>query len=314
MPLPSDETLITLSNDLIAQFKGIFGDHQGFRPAHARGVLLTGVFTPTPEAAKLSSAPHFTKPSTTVTARFSSSTGIPNIPDTDPNANPRGFAVRFNLAEHVHTDIVSHSTPGFPTRTGAEFLEFLKALATSPPDAPHPNPVEAFLGSHPGALAFVQAPKPFPSSFGREAYFGVSAFKFTNAEGVTKFARYQIVPDAGVDNLDEAGLKDKGPNYLFDEVPQHIAKGPISFHLHAQIANDGDVTDDATIKWPEDRAIVNLGKITLDAVVTDNDKEQKKIIYDPIPRVQGIEPSEDPLFELRAALYLISGRQRRAAP
>jgi catalase len=45
----------------------------------------------------------------------------------------------------------------------------------------------------------------------------------------------------------------------------------------------------------------------------NNDKEQKYIIMDPIPRVQGIEPSDDPLLELRAALYLISGRQRRAA-
>ena len=38
------------------------------------------------------------------------------------------------------------------------------------------------------------------------------------------------------------------------------------------------------------------------------------IIFDPIPRVDGIEPSNDPLFELRAAIYLLSGRRRRAAP
>ena len=72
-----------------------------------------------------------TQPSTPVTVRFSNSTGVPLIPDNDPNANPRGFAIRFNLAEHVHTDIVSHSTDSFPTRTGQEFLEFLKALASS---------------------------------------------------------------------------------------------------------------------------------------------------------------------------------------
>jgi catalase len=29
--------------------------------------------------------------------------------------------------------------------------------------------------------------------------------------------------------------------------------------------------------------------------------------------VDGIEASDDPLFELRAAVYLISGRRRRAA-
>src|SRR5882762_5297791 len=103
MPLPTNQKLIDLSNELIAQFDAIFGQHPGFRPAHARGIMLTGVFTPTKDAAALSSAPHFTKSEPTpITVRFSSSTGIPEIPDTHPNANPRGFAVRFNLGEHVH--------------------------------------------------------------------------------------------------------------------------------------------------------------------------------------------------------------------
>ena len=48
-------------------------------------------------------------------------------------------------------------------------------------------------------------------------------------------------------------------------------------------------------------------------VVPDNAKEQKQIIYDPIPRVEGIDTSDDPLLEMRAAIYLISGRERRAA-
>jgi hypothetical protein len=38
--------------------------------------------------------------------------------------------------------------------------------------------------------------------------------------------------------------------------------------------------------------------------------QQKRIIFDPIPRVDGIEPSEDPLLELRAAIYLLSGRRQ----
>ena len=37
-------------------------------------------------------------------------------------------------------------------------------------------------------------------------------------------------------------------------------------------------------------------------------------VFDPIPRLDGIEPSDDPLLELRAAVYLISRRRRRIAP
>jgi catalase len=36
MPLPSDEKLIQLGNELIKQSDAIFGLHPGFRPAHAR--------------------------------------------------------------------------------------------------------------------------------------------------------------------------------------------------------------------------------------------------------------------------------------
>ncbi|KAJ6621881.1 catalase related subgroup domain-containing protein [Mycena sp. CBHHK59/15] len=306
MPLPSDQKLITLSEEIIAQFDAIFGLHPGFRPAHARGIMLTGTFTPTSEAAALSSAPHFNQASTPITVRFSSSTGIPLVPDTDPNANPRGFGLRFNLGEHVHTDIVGHSAPAFPTRTGEEFLEFLRALAG--------GTVADFLGSHPAAMAFVQTPKPFPASFACEGYFALHAFKFTNSEGVARFGRYTIIPDAGLEHLDNAAVNSKSESYLFDELPPRVAQGPITFNLLAQIANDGDVTDDVTVHWSKDRATVNLGKLTLTALVADNAHEQKKIIFDPIPRVQGIEPSDDPLFEFRAALYLISGRRRRAAP
>ena len=314
MPLPSDQKLVTLSEDLIAQFDTIFGLHPGFRPAHARGILLTGSFTASADAATLSNAPHFTQPSTPITVRFSSSTGIPLVPDNDPNANPRGFAVRFHLGEHVHTDIIGHSTPSFPTRTGAEFLEFFRALASSGPSVASPTPIEAFLGSHPAALAFVQTPKPPPTSFAREGYFGLHAIKFINGKGAIRFGRYSIVPDAGVEHLDEDAVKSKTPSFLFDELPQRIAHGPISFQLHVQLANEGDTVDDVTVHWPEDRTVINLGKLTLNTVVADNDREQKHIIFDPIPRIQGIEPSDDPLLELRAATYLISGRRRRAAP
>jgi catalase len=314
MPLPSDEKIIALSQDILKQFDTIFGLHPGFRPAHAKGLMLTGTFTPSPEASSLTRAPHITRDSTPVTVRFSNSTGIPVIPDNDPNANPRGLAIRFNLAEHVHTDIVSHSTDGFPVKTGQEFLELLRAIATTDSSKPSPTPIEIFLGGHPKALEFVQTPKPFPSSFARETYFGVSAMRFTNNDGVSRFGRYRITPDAGNDYLDDATAQSKDPNFLFDELAARITKSPISFQLFVQVGKDGDVVDDATVHWPAERPLLPLGKIVLDRPVPDNAHEQKKIIFDPIPRVDGIEPSDDPLLELRAAIYLLSGRRRRQAP
>ena len=313
MPLPSDEKLVALANDILAQFDQIFGLNPGFRPAHAKGTMLTGVFTPAPNAKDLSRAPHFIRENTPVSVRFSNSTGIPMIPDNDPNADPRGLAIRFHLADRVHTDIVSHSTDGFPAHNGGEFLDLLRALATTKPDSPHPNPIEVFLGSHPAALAFVQTPKPAPSSFARETYFGVTAMHFTNRDGVSRYGRYRIVPEAGNDPLSAEAAAAKGPNYLFDELATRIAEGPIKFKIVAQLAGEGDQVHDATVHWPEDREIFDTGTLVLNEPVADDAAEQKHIIFDPIPRVDGIEPSDDPLLELRAAIYLISGRRRRAA-
>ncbi|OTB14074.1 hypothetical protein K445DRAFT_319270 [Daldinia sp. EC12] len=308
MPLPSNEKVVQTSTALVSTLHDIFGPHPGFRPAHAKGVLLNGTFTPTEEAKALSKAPHFNNPSTPILARFSSSTGIPGLPDTDPNGNPRGFAIRFNLAEtprRVHTDIITHSVDGFPGSNGQEALDFFTAVKD--------GSIGTYLASHPKAQTFVLLPKPTPVSFGREKYFGVNAFKFVSADGKETYIRYRVVPEAGAAYLDEAALKDKSPTFLYDGVPELLKAGPIVFKLNAQIAEDGDVTDDNTSKWPEDRRVVELGTIRLESVADDQAAQQKRIIFDPIPRVEGIEASADPLLEVRAGVYLISGRERRAA-
>src|SRR5262249_19690304 len=154
--------VLKLSRDVIEGFdKANGGIHPGFRPAHAKGVLLTGRFVPATGVASLTRAPHVNQPHTPVTVRFSDFAGIPTVADNDPRgAGPRGCAVRFQLAAHVHTDIVAHSVDGFPARTAEGFLEFLNALIATDPAGPHPNAIERFLAAHPAALAFVQAPKP----------------------------------------------------------------------------------------------------------------------------------------------------------
>ena len=197
MPLTTDEKLLALSREVIETFDKVNGGvHPGFRPAHAKGILLQGTFTPSREAASLTRAPHLQRNSTPLTVRFSNFAGIPSVADNDPQgAGPRGFAVRFHLAEHVHTDIIGHSVDAFPVRTAEGLVEFLSAVIATDPAGPHPNAIEQFLGAHPAASRFVQIPKPIPSSFARESFFAVSAFKFTNvaraATGATGCCRPQ---------------------------------------------------------------------------------------------------------------------------
>ncbi|KAF3767501.1 heme-dependent catalase [Cryphonectria parasitica EP155] len=309
MPLPADEHVVETSKGLVDTLHGIFGPHPGFRPAHAKGILLKGTFTPTAEAGKLSMAQHFNEPSTPVIARFSNSTGLPDVSDASPNAQPNGFALRFQLASHPrrkHTDIIGHSVDGFPGSNGDEALAFFRALKD--------GEIESYLGTHPKALAFVQAPKPFPESFATQRFFSVNAFKLVDAGGKGTFVRYRIEPAVGLKTLSAEEVASKAEDYLFSEVPRLLGTGPIKFRLTVQVAEEGDVTDDCCVHWPEERQVVELGTINLEGLVEDDAAEQKQIIFDPIPRdVPGVEPSGDPLLDVRAAMYLISGRERRAA-
>lgn len=337
MPFPSDEQIMKTSQGLVDQLQAIFGKHPGFRPgtsptspspfippltplAHAKGTLLTGTFTPTPLASTLSTAPHFTAPSTPILARFSTSTGLPQIPDTVPDTLPHGLAVRFHLpptpdGRRSHTDIITHSTPTFPTRTGAEFLEMLQALAASGSETEKPTSIERFLGAHPAALRHVMSAKPAVESYASDVYFSVNAFRLIAEDGRVTSVRYRFLPQSGVRTLSAEEFVARSAEYLREELEARVPREPVVFRLVAQVAAEGDETDDATVLWPEEREVVELGTVTLDTLLSAEDglREEKRDIFDPIPRVPGVEASADPLLEMRAAVYLISGKQRRAA-
>lgn len=301
-----------VASDALHAFDDLNGPQLGFRPAHAKGILITGSFVPSLAAVSLTRAPHMTRDITPVTVRFSDFAGIPTVADNSGDASPRGMAIRFHLGEHVHTDIVGHSVDGFPARTAEEFVEFLRAAYASRQSVEKPSPIESFLGAHPAALEFVQVPKPFPVSFATESFFAVNAYKFVNKEGLERYGRYRIRPDGPGEYLDEAAAAAKSPDFLFDDIRQRVLKAPVRMQILVQLAEEGDVTDNSTIHWPNDRPEVLLGTLELTAVAPNNAEEQRHIIFDPIPRVDGIEPSADPLLEARAQLYLMSGRRRRA--
>ncbi len=302
----------TLAQQLLDAFDQLQGVHPGFRPAHAKGLMCSGTFTPSAEAAKLTRAPHANRPSTPVTVRYSDSTGLPTIPDNDPaKSGPRGIGIRFHLDEHLHTDVIGHSYDGFPVRNGEEFLEFLRAVAAA--GAGKPEVIGAFLAAHPNAKRFVEAPKPIPTSFAREAFFAGTAFKFTNSGGASRFGRFRVRPDAGTEYLSNEAAAAKSPNFLFDEIGPRLAKEAIKLGVFVQMAEPGDDVTDASTAWPASRTEIPFGAITLTARVDENSPERRKIIFDPLPRVDGIDASGDPLTQVRADIYLLSGRRRRAA-
>jgi len=141
----------------------------------------------------------------------------------------------------------------------------------------------------------------------------VNAHRFITGDGVRRYGRYRVRPAGANEYLDGAVAATHARDFLFDEIRETLAKGPVKIRVAVQIAAKDDIVDDATAHWPNDRREVPFGTIEMLSALPDNEAAQRHIIFDPIPRVEGIEPSGDPLLDLRADVYLISGRRRRAA-
>jgi catalase len=130
------------AGDLVDALNGVFGKHAGDRAAHTKGICLTGSFTPSAEAPKLSKAAHFAK-EVPIRARFSLGGGNPNAPDNAQD-NVRGLAVKFDLGNGVNTDLVTISAPVFNAKTPELFVELLKTVASGDKDK-----LNAFFAAHP---------------------------------------------------------------------------------------------------------------------------------------------------------------------
>jgi catalase len=171
--------------------------------------------------------------------------------------------------------------------------------------------LESFLAAHPSAKRFVEAPKPVPTSFAREVFFAVTSFKFTNADGVSRHGRFRVRPEAGPDYLSNEAAAAKTGNFLFDEIGPRLAQQPARMRVLVQMAEPADDVTDASVPWPDSRKEIPFGTIVLNARVNEQEPERRKIIFDPLPRVDGIESSGDPLTAARADVYLLAGRRRR---
>lgn len=296
-----------VADKLVAAFDGVFkGPYARARAIHAKGILTAGVFRPDPDAASVSSAPHLTaREPVPVLVRFSAFSGIPTQADGRPGTNPTGMSIKFQLPNGVDTDIVAHSYDGFPAGTPQDFLEFLTVTASG--DAALRT---KFLGEHPAAARFVGAEKPTPVSYGTERYFGVNAFRFTNAAAVSRFGRYRIYPLAGPQYLPSEQAASIDHDYLNDELHRRLQNGLVGFRLAVQLAAPEDPITDGAAPWPASRPEQTLGTLELRTIVDEHEPVAQAIFFSPMNLVPGIAPSGDPMLAARTRAYAISYRRR----
>src|SRR5262245_7423398 len=299
---------IQMDTEVVDALNTRWGVHPGYRANHAKGIVAEGTFTATREAAMLSTSPLFDGTELSATVRFSDSSGLPDLHDAAPLANPHGMAIKFHLPDGSQSDILSNSLKFFFVATPEDFRDLQLAAASSPAGAPMSFALKAFLANHP-SVEKATATLRTPASFATEQYHGIDAFLFVNEAGQEQAFRYIIVPEKVV-HLSRADAARQAPNYLMDELPLRLAKGPVTFQIKAQLAAPGDSAKDPTQAWPDDRKVVTLGVVTIDRIVADSDAAQKKLLFLPGRLTEGIEPSDDPLIAARDGSYAESFERR----
>ena len=292
-----------LGTRLVDQMNALYGAHPGTRANHATGAVFEGTFMPAPGTDGLSSAVFLKGPPTPLTIRFSNAGGVPDAPDTHPSVGGiRGMAIKFRLADGGENDIVCISANGFPAATGEDFLALLRAAGASGPNAAKPTALDMFLASHPAAAAFLATPKPVAVSYGTQPFFGVNALKFTNAQGVSKFGRYRIVPESGPAYVSDDEAAKRPPTALADNLRASLEKGPVKFRLLVQVAAADDPTSDATKVWPDSRPTIELGEIAITKAL-DTKKVENGLLFMPTNLTKGIDVSDDPILNTRTEAY-----------
>jgi catalase len=300
-----------VARDLVAAANDIYSAHPRRRALHAKGVWTEGLFTPSPEAAELSTAAIFAGEPVPAIARFSSGSGKPDSHDSQREA--RGIALKLRPREGDETDILATTSVAFSSRTPEDFLELLRLRKPDPATGqPDMEKLGAYLGEHPEAVPSVQSVigvEP-PASFATIPYYSPHAFGLVGAGGETSWVRYRFLPDAGEKRLPDDEAREKGRDYLGEELAERLRARTVAFDLVLLLAGEGDSLTDPTEVWPDERRKIVAGRLELTALIDDPETEENIEVFDPTRVGEGIELSDDPVLHARRQAYSVSAYKR----
>jgi catalase len=300
-----------LYEQIIEVVNGLYGAHPGHRALHTKGSWCEGKFTADPAVAKLTTAFHMRGDPITALVRFSNAGGKPDAHDAERDA--RGMAVKLRGGESEEIDILATTTPAFVTRTPEDFLELLR-LRLPDPETGEPNmeKLGAFLGAHPECQTAIQATlggQPL-ASFATAPYFSPHTFWLIDAAGERHPVRYRWLPEAGEHRIEDDQARERGRDYLHEELADRLAAGPIGFTFQLQIPKPDDPLEDPTALWPDDRELIEAGRLEITARVDDPEGDGHIDVFDPTRVPDGVELSDDEILHARPRAYSVSAYRR----
>jgi catalase len=293
--------------EMVNQFERTSGKYEGFRRSGAKGICAMGEFVGSAEGKNISISSAFSGHVIPVIVRFSM--GGANPKAADNTRSQRNLALQFNLPGNEVWQMGNISAPVFGSATPEQLFGRLQSLQADPTTkTADPVKVKAFADANPAVLMQGKyfASKAVPASYVSTNYWGVHGFGFSNASNQKVWGKWIFEPIEGVQTLSDEQAKAKDPNFLFDDLRQRVAAGKASFNFNLEIAQTGDILDNATIPLPEGRKKVTLGVLKVVSVSPDNTGPCLNITFDPNNMPKGVEGAADPMLRARTASYAIA--------
>ena len=295
---------------LVDALEGLFGRNAGLRRAHPKGFCAEGEWISTGAGAALSRAATLASGTRApVLARFSLAGGNPRAPDNVDNV--RGLALRLELPGNESHDFVVISAPIFGVRTPEQFRDNLFVRRPDPATRqPDQARIQAFVAANPEVTrqaAWIRANPP-SDSYASAPYFGVHTFMMTNAAGQTRPARWSFEPVEGRRSMTPENRQRLGTDFLEGEMAARLARGAAEWRVFLTPAQEGDPLTDATVAWPEDRPRLEVARLSISRVAAAD--ACTGLMFSPVALPRGIDPSEDPILQMRTPAYAESFSRR----
>jgi len=297
------------TDEWVQKIHKVLGEFPGYRALHADGRFYRGRFRANDEAKRFTRAAHLQGDEVPITVRFSKGGG-------DPYAHfsaTVGMATRFYLADGRITNLVMLSQKLFIARDAEQFAGLLEAgMPKTPGDAIDRAGLATFFQNNPNAaFAFqLRQQSEAPVSFAHTAFHAVHAFNYINADGVVTPVRVHWQPVAGVRGQALAELAQADVAVLYDELDARLKSDPIRYDLVLEFAEPGDLLNDPTALWPEDRRTLSIGRLEIVRPMAQEETGDPVMNHDPTLLTDGIEPTDDPILQLRRGVYEASAAYR----
>jgi catalase len=223
------------------------------------------------------------------------------------------MATRFYLPDGRITNLVMLSQKLFFSNTIDQFVALLESGLPKEAGGPiNKEGLERFLAANPnvGAVLKMRAESLAPISFANAEFNSVHAFYYRNAADAVTAARSHWTPVAGIKGQAAEKLAHESLDVLFLEIESRLKREQVGFDLVLELAEEGDPLNDATALWPEDRQRVAIGRLALTAPITEREIGDLVMNHDPTMLTDGIEPTDDPILQIRRGVYEVSAAQR----